>query len=180
MRYRSLGEHASCSHDVENRNGVMFWSDVLVMGTMRAGPFIATVVVLTLSPSEGRAQNTPASAVHASDAGAANSQAVVRPIAPTGDADDRLQKWMKSVRPLQNRLIEDDRLRSVESAVGLGIAAYEASRAHRRVPLGLIGTEALRLGFHQQLAVIRRQSGLTVEPSIGRGGFAITFHKTLD
>jgi len=158
----------------------MFWRWE-EMGTMRAGPFIATVVVLALSPSEGQAQNTPASGVHAPDAGAANNQAVVvRPIAPTGEADARLQKWMKSVRPLQNRLTEDDRLRSVESAVGLGIAAYEASRGHRRLPLGLIGTEALRLGFHQQLALIRRQSGLSVEPSIGAGRFAITFHKTLD
>jgi hypothetical protein len=148
---------------------------------MRAGPFIATVVVLALSPTQGRAQNVPGPGAHAAaDAGAANNQAIVRPSTPTGEADNRLQEWIKHVRPLQNRLIQDDRLRSVESAVGLGIAAYEASRAHRRLSLGLIGTEALRLGFHQQLAIIRRESGCTLEPSIGRRSFAITFHKTLD
>lgn len=150
------------------------------LGTMRAVPFIATVVALTLLPSEGRAQNAPGPGVHAPDGGVANNQASVRPFTPTGDADDRLQQWMKNVRPLQNRLTQDDRLRSVESAVGLGIAAYEASRVRRRLPLALIGTGALRLGFHQQLALIRRESGLTVEPSIGRRSFAITFHKIVD
>src|SRR5580658_6711609 len=127
---------------------------------MRAGPFIATVVVLALSPSQGRAQNTPGPGARgAADAGVANNQAIVRPSTPTGGLDDRLQELIKNVRPLQYRLIQDDRLRSVESAVGLGIAAYEASRSHRRLPLALIGTGALRLGFHQQLALIRRESG---------------------
>jgi hypothetical protein len=87
---------------------------------------------------------------------------------------------MKKVQPLEERLIQDDRLRSAESVVGLGIAVYEARRAHPRLPLGVIGTEALRLGFHHQLATIRHESGYTIEPSIGRRSLAITFHKTLD
>jgi hypothetical protein len=87
---------------------------------------------------------------------------------------------MEKVRPLQDRVVQDDRVRMASGIVGLGIVAYEASRNGGRLPLGFVGTEALRLGFDHQLAVMRRQSGYVVEPSIGHRSFSITFHKRLD
>jgi hypothetical protein len=74
----------------------------------------------------------------------------------------------------------DDRLRDTASIVGLGIAAYEASRGRPMVPLGAIGTGALRIGLSHQLTLFRQRSGYSVEPSIGRGSFAVTFRKRLD
>ena len=145
---------------------------------MRAGPVIATVVVFALLPTHGRAQDSLVSAVHAAD-GVADSHAVHR-TSPTVDVNDRLQQWMEKFRPLRDRFLQNDRLRTAESVVGFGIAAYEASRAQPRLPLGSIGTEALRLGLHHQLTFIRRRSGYVVEPSIGRRSLAVTFHKTLE
>jgi hypothetical protein len=142
---------------------------------------VAAVFLLGCFPSHVRAQDAPdPAAQHAVNAGA-NSQAIPRrPSIPSPDADARIQRWMRNVRPLQDRLIQDDRLRDTASIVGLGIAAYEASRGRPMVPLGAIGTGALRIGLSHQLTLFRQRSGYSVEPSIGRGSFAVTFRKRLD
>jgi hypothetical protein len=146
---------------------------------MRAGPAIAAIVVLALLPAQGRAQEALSSSARASDAGA-ESQALRRSPPPGGGVNDRIQRWVEKLRPLQDRLVKDDRLRPAESVVGLAVAAYEAGRRHSGLPLGAIGAEALRLGLHHQLAIVREQSGFVVEPSIGERSFALTFRKTLD
>jgi hypothetical protein len=152
---------------------------LLRLETMRV--LLATALVLACFPSHGWAQDAPGPRVPITDAGVANNQAILhRPSTPSGDADNRAQQWMKKVRPLQDRIIQNERLRSTASVVGLGIAAYEATRGRPTLPLGFMGTEALRLGFSRQLALIRRESGYVVEPSIGPGSFAITFRKRLD
>jgi hypothetical protein len=142
----------------------------------------AAVFLLAFLPSQGRAQDAADPSVqHAPNAGAANIQAATRrPSTPSVDVDDRIHRWVGNVRPLRDRLIQDDRLRSTASLVGLGIAAYEASRAHPSLPLGVIGTGALRIGFSHQLTLIRHESGYAVEPSIGRRSLAVTFRKALD
>lgn len=81
---------------------------------------------------------------------------------------------------MQDRLTADDRLRRTASVVGFGIAAYEASRGRPMLPLGVIGTGALRIGFSHQLTLIRHESGYAIEPAIGRGSFAVMFRKRLD
>ena len=146
---------------------------------MRAGLSIATVIVLGLLPTRGMAQDASPAVARALDG--ADNQAVVRQsTASTAAVRDRVQQLMDRIRPLQERLVKDDRLRTAEGVVGVGIAAYEATRVRSGLPLGFIGAEALRLGLHHQLAVIRLQTGYSVEPSIGRGTFAISFHKTLE
>jgi hypothetical protein len=145
---------------------------------MRPGPFIATVAVLALFPSRGRAQDAPGAGVRLAEAGTTSSQAITRRPAPAPTLDDRVQELMRRARPLRDRLIQDDRLRGAESVIGLGIAAYEASRTRQPLPIGLIGTESLKLGFSRQLALIHRGTGFVVEPAIGRRSFSLTFRKT--
>ena len=146
---------------------------------MRTGLSIATVIVLGLLPARGAAQDASAAGARVVDS--ADNQAVVRQSpASTAAVRDRVQQLIDSIRPLQERLVKDDRLRTAEGLVGVGIAAYEASRVRSGLPLGFIGAEALRLGLRRQLTVIRLQTGYSVEPSIGRGSFAISFHKTLE
>jgi hypothetical protein len=146
---------------------------------MRSGLSIATVIVLGLIPTRGTAQDASVAGARALDS--ADNQAVVRQsTASTAALRDRVQQLVDRIRPLQERLVRDDRLRTAEGVVGVGIAAYEASRVRSGLPLGFIGAEALRLGLHHQLTVIRRETGYSVEPSIGRGSFAISFHKTLE
>jgi hypothetical protein len=87
---------------------------------------------------------------------------------------------MKKLRPLQDRLVQDRLMRGAESVIGIGIAAYEAGHVHARASIGLIGTEALRLGLSRRLLSSRQQSGYVIEPSFGRRRFTITFHKALN
>jgi hypothetical protein len=145
---------------------------------MRAGPFIATVIVLALSPSPGRAQDVPGAGVRLAEAGTTGGQAVAR--RPALTLDDRVQELIRRARPFRDRLIQDDRLRGAESLIGLGIAAYEASRTRQALPLGLMGTASLKLGFSHQLALVRRETGFVIEPSIGRRSFSLTFRRTPD
>jgi hypothetical protein len=91
---------------------------------------------------------------------------------------DPFRRLVERFRPLQ-RLAEDDRVRTAETLVGLGAAAFGASR-RTHASLTVVGGQALRLGLRRQLATIRQQSGFTVEPSFGYRGFAITFRRTFE
>lgn len=93
---------------------------------------------------------------------------------------DRLHELAERLRPFQERLREDDRVRAAGSALGLGIVAYEAFHRRPQMPLAFVGTQALRLGLHRQLSTVHSRSGFVVEPSIEQGGFAITFRRTLE
>jgi hypothetical protein len=144
---------------------------------MRSLGLVTLVVLLTLRPTAGTAQD-----VSTTSTSSTTIQVLVHhpPPTPTVDVNDRIRRLMEKVRPLQDRVVQDDRLRTASGIVGLGIAAYEASRNGGQLPLGAVGTEALRLGLHHQLASIQHQSGYSVEPSIGRRSFALTLRKTLD
>jgi hypothetical protein len=147
---------------------------------------LAAAFLLALCPSKGRAQDGSDLGVQrAANAGAScnptcNQATPRQPSTSTMDVDDRVQRWARNVRPLQDRLTADDRLRRTASVVGFGIAVYETSRGRPMLPLGVIGTGALRIGFSHQLTLIRHESGYTIEPSIGRGSVAVTFRKRLD
>jgi hypothetical protein len=86
-----------------------------------------------------------------------------------------LNKW----QPLQDRVVQNERLRMLSGMVGLGVLAVEGTRTAPQLPLGAIGTEALRMGLHPQLRTIRERTGYSIEPSIGHRRFALTFYKTL-
>src|SRR5579862_2738688 len=110
------------------------------------GSVIVAVVILALAAARGMAQEASVPAMRAADGGT-DTQAVLRqPASPSIALQDRVRQWMERIRPLQDRLVEDDRLRTAATMVGVGIAAYEASRAQSGLPIGAIGAEALRLG----------------------------------
>ena len=82
------------------------------------------------------------------------------------------------IRPIQQRLEEDERLRAAERVVGLGMAAVGVLRG--QATLSSVGTQALRLGLNREFAAFRERSGFVVEPSFNSHGFSITFRKNLD
>ena len=95
---------------------------------------------------------------------------------PIGDFPQRiLDTW----QPVRERLVQDDRLRTLTGIVGLGIAAYEAG-PRSGIHFDFIGTEALRIGLQPQLNMLHERTGFTVEPSIGPRRFTVTFRKMLD
>jgi hypothetical protein len=47
-------------------------------------------------------------------------------------------------------------------------------------PLTFAGTQALRIGLHDQLTTIRQRSGIVVEASIGRRSLSVTLSRTLE
>jgi hypothetical protein len=65
----------------------------------------------------------------------------------------------------------------LSGVVGLGVLAMPS---RSQLPIDFIGTEALRIGLHPHLNMLRERTGYDVEPSIGRRRFVITFRKTLD
>ena len=175
--------------------------------SMKAALIAIAAAVYAFSPLQARAQDAPRLRMHGGDI-IANAQGALRGLTiRTSEGDGRVDQWMKDrrvhqwmkdgrvdqrmkdgpvdewmkkVRPLQDRVAEDGRLRSTASVIGLGIAAYEAGHAHTRASIGLIGTQALRLGLSRRLLSSRHESGLVIEPSFRRRRFTITFHKTLD
>jgi hypothetical protein len=83
-------------------------------------------------------------------------------------------KW----QPLRQRVPQDDRLRTVSALVGVAVLAYQGVPSRRKVPVAALGTHALRLGLHPQLNAVRERTGFTLEPSIGRREFVLTFRRT--
>jgi hypothetical protein len=80
------------------------------------------------------------------------------------------------LRPIYERLREDDRLRSAGTVVGL--AAIAVGSLHGGAALTFAGTQALRVGFERQLGTIHAQTGFTVAPSIGRRSCALVVTRT--
>jgi hypothetical protein len=127
---------------------------------------VAPFVLLTLVSTTGFAQEPVAKARAAES------------LPPS--VSDRLHELAERLRPLQERLRDDDRVRAAGSALGLGIVAYEALHRRPQMPLAFVGTQALRLGLHQQLSTLHGRSGFVVEPSIEQRGFAVTFRRTFE
>jgi hypothetical protein len=85
-------------------------------------------------------------------------------------------EWSARLRPIEERFREDRRLRRAGAVVGFGTAALGALLGQQT--LTFVGTQALRLGLDQHLALIRERSGFVLEPSIGHRAFAITASRT--
>jgi hypothetical protein len=148
---------------------------------MRASLLVALLLLLTGFSTAGSAQEIGNSRTRIADHvpvdGSASQQ---NPSTAQVTAADSIKRLAERLRPLQDRLREDLRMRRAESVVGLGIAAYETFGSRRPLPLSFVGTHALRLGLHRELATIRDRSGYVVEPSIGYRSFVLTFRRTLD
>jgi outer membrane receptor protein involved in Fe transport len=79
------------------------------------------------------------------------------------------------LRPIEDRLRNDVRLRRAGAIVGLSAAAVGAIRGQHA--LTFAGTQALRLGLDRQLTAVRARSGFSVEPAIGHRSFSVTVTK---
>jgi hypothetical protein len=106
----------------------------------------------------------------------------VAPIAIDGDDDSTVtiqrmsEELTERLRPIEQRVREDERLRRAGAVVGLSAAALGALRGQRT--LTFVGTHAVRLGLDRQLTTIRKRTGFAVEPSIGHRSFAVTATRT--
>ena len=97
--------------------------------------------------------------------------------APKDVTEATLKRLLDKWQPIHERVVQDDRLRMLSGVVGLGVLAMPS---RSQLPIDFIGTEALRIGLHPHLNMLRERTGYDVEPSIGRRRFVITFRKTLD
>jgi len=82
------------------------------------------------------------------------------------------EQLSERLQPIEQRLREDARLRRAGAVIGLSAAAIGALRGQQT--LTFVGTQAIRLGLDRQLAAVRGRSGVSIEPTIGRHGWAIT------
>ena len=87
-------------------------------------------------------------------------------------------KIAERLRPLEDRLRSNDRLRRAGTVVGIGAVALGALRG--TAPLTFAGTQAIRFGLHRQLTAIERRSGFVVEPSIGHRSVAVSVRRTFE
>jgi hypothetical protein len=87
-----------------------------------------------------------------------------------------VEEWSDRLRPIEQRLRDDSRLRRAGAIVGLSAAAVGALRGQQT--LTFVGTQAIRVGLDRQLSAIRAKSGFSVEPTIGYRRFAITVNRT--
>jgi hypothetical protein len=94
-----------------------------------------------------------------------------RPVAAVQRVVD---KW----RPLRQRLPQDQRIRALSGVVGVSILAYQAIPRGQKLPLSVVGAEALRIGLDPQIRAFRRRTGFALEPSIGHRRFAVTLRRT--
>lgn len=86
------------------------------------------------------------------------------------------ERILERLRPLEDRLREDQRMRRAGTVLGLGALAVGAVRGTSS--LTFVGTEALRLGLHEQLTAIERRSGFSVAPSVGNRSIAVSVSRT--
>ena len=141
------------------------WRVMLIVGLMTAESGVCGAQERTLGrPTAGSTLNDPNSRSEGS----------------TGVIYIPVQRLLGKWQPVRERVAGDDRLRMLSGALGLGVLVYEAIPSRSALPVEFIGTEALRLGLHPQLNMLRERTGYTVEPSVGRRRFAVTFRKTLE
>ena len=152
---------------------------------MRLSVGISAVALLLLVATAGSAQDTTVVRRQSPDAVSTADRSTFKnrvtgepPHSDSPAADAIVERVIQRLRPIENRLRDDHRLRKAESLIGLGVVAYEALQKNPRVPLGYIRTQALRMGLHRQLTTIRQRSGYEIEPSIGRRSFSVTLRKT--
>src|ERR1700686_1577870 len=108
---------------------------------MRVWSLVAAVAFVAIDSTAGFAQGIVVPRETATRAPGWRAQVADPPIDSKADPFRRLAERL---RPLQNRLGEDDRLRTAETLVGLGAAAFGASR-RTHTSLAVVGGQALRL-----------------------------------
>jgi hypothetical protein len=109
----------------------------------------------------------------------------VAPVMLAGEDDDSTvaiqragERIADRLKPLEERLQHDDRLRRAGAVVGVGAVALGALKG--APPLTFAGTQAIRMGLHNQLTAVERRSGFTVQPSIVHRGVSVTVSRTFE
>jgi hypothetical protein len=149
---------------------------------MRAVAAIAVVGAVTIFPSSASAQDKVG--IRAPHVRAQTPVVSVVPVMTAADTSDDVtaaarrfvDEWSARLRPLEQRLRQDARLRRAGAVVGLSAAAIGAIRGEQT--LTFVGTQAVRLGLDRQLTALRARSGFTVAPTIGHRRFEITVSRT--
>ena len=148
---------------------------------MRGSTVIASAVVLvTVFATAGLTQESVVRSARPRESSSYDPGTPQRNSSPGVTGNDPVRRLSEKLRPFHDELVRSDRIRTAASAFGIGVVAYEVSHSHPRLPVTMLGAEALRLGLHRQLAVIRQHSGYTVEPSIGHRSFVLTCRKTFE
>ena len=155
---------------------------------MMRAPAVGLTVAVLLLPASGSAQSRllsqPVNVPHPAPRAAAGPVVTVAPVAVV-DADDdeslaaiqrASDRIAERLRPLEERLRSDDRLRRAGTVLGLGAVALGAVRG--TAPLTFAGTQAIRFGLHRQLTAIEDHTGFSVTPSIGHRSVSVTVAKT--
>ena len=152
---------------------------------MRAIQAALAVPLILLPPAASAQERTALRPPHATTSLATPAGPVVA-VAPVsiGDPDDdaavvmqrTTERLAERLRPLEQRLREDDRLRRAGAIVGIGAVAMGA--LHGTAPLTFAGTQAVRFGLHGPLDAIERRTGFAIEPSIGHRRIAVTVNRT--
>ena len=149
---------------------------------MRAVAAIAVVGAVTVFPPAVSAQDK--AGIRAPQVRVQTPVVSVVPVMTAEDSSDDVtvaarqfvDEWSERLRPLEQRLRQDARLRRAGAVVGLSAAAIGAIRGEHT--LTFVGTQAVRLGLDRQLTAIRARSGFSVAPTIGHRRFEITVSRT--
>ena len=153
---------------------------------MRAAAAVLTgLFVLTPLPAlaQGRFALPPARPTIPADTRISTGPVVaVAPVTVVDPNDDAIaaaqqasERLAEKLRPLEERLQNDQRLRRAGTLVGLGAIAIGTLRG--TAPLTFAGTQAIRVGLRNQLTAIERRSGCVIEPSIGHRRISVTVSK---
>ena len=154
---------------------------------MRAGAALLTVAMIVAAPAVGQAQGRlRLDSIRVLPAPPSSPAGPVVAVAPVTIDDEEsivaiqraADRIAERLRPIEDRVRDDERLRRAGAVIGLGALAIGAVRGTR--PLTFAGTQALRVGLHNQLAAIRQRSGFVVEPSIGHRSFSVTLSRKFD
>jgi hypothetical protein len=153
------------------------------MGARAAVLVVLTVLLLPVGVSaQGRLSMEATRALTVPAAPRAPVVAVAPVTLDNDDSIDSIQRASERVlerlRPIEQRLREDDRLRRAGTVVGLSAVALGAM--HGTKPLTFAGTQALRFGLQKQLTAIQHRSGFTVEPSIGHRSVSVSLNRTFN
>jgi hypothetical protein len=148
---------------------------------MRAVAAIAVVGAVAVFPPAVSAQDK--AGIRAPQVRVQTPVVSVVPVMTAEDSSDDVtvaarqfvDEWSERLRPLEQRLRQDVRLRRAGAVVGLSAAAIGAIRGEHT--LTFVGTQAVRLGLDRQLTAIRARSGFTVAPTIGHRRFELTVSK---
>jgi hypothetical protein len=142
---------------------------------MRGWLNVVVLAILIAAPRTVCAQN--GSHIHPADSGE-SEKARFSAHAPAPPAADPFLYLEEQLRPLRDRVVQDDRLRMASGFVGLGMVAFEARHRVSHPTVMVLGTEVLRVALNEPLTTMRQRVGYDVAVGVGHGRFVLAFRRT--